>query len=152
MASLATSNETARVQDLCVDTAQALGASNATVYAGTATVNGAGNTPVAVKVFPSTLFAGNDNAQQRQTDIVKKEYEKLHKATQVAAGGICESYGAVDDPTHKACIVMKRYAGTLQDELDHLEGAPMSVDRVLPVARQVASTLRKLHDASPPIL
>ena len=146
MASIATSNETARVQDLRVDTDKMLGKSNATVYAGIATVDGARNTPVAVKVFPLNLFAGGAQAQQRQTDIVKDEYNKLHDAAQVAAGGICKTYGVVDDPTHKACIVMKPYDRTLQKELDGLNGAPMSVDRVLSVAHQVAHTLRKLHD------
>ena len=146
MASIATSNETARVQDLRVDTDKMLGKSNATVYAGIATVDGARNTPVAVKVFPLNLFAGGAQAQQRQTDIVKDEYNKLHDAAQVAAGGICKTYGVVDDPTHKACIVMKPYDRTLQNELDGLNGAPMPAGRVLSVAQQVAHTLRKLHD------
>ena len=109
MASIATSNGTARVQDLRVDTDKTLGASNAIVYRGTATIDGTPDVPVAVKVFPPVA--------QIEQEKITKEYNSQREALAAAAGKVCEAYGIVHDEKHKMCLVMKLYDGTIADEL-----------------------------------
>ena len=76
MASIATSNGTARVQDLRVDTDKTLGASNAIVYRGTATIDGTPDVPVAVKVFPPVA--------QIEQEKITKEYNSQREALAAA--------------------------------------------------------------------
>ena len=115
------------------------GGSGATVYEGTASITGIGeNIPVAVKVFPPVAFAGRQQAK----DAAIEEHNKLRTATQCAPDCFCIVYGYVDDE-RGVSIVMKKYDGTLFDELK--SGQPLPLKRTVEVCIKIATTLHVLH-------
>ena len=147
MSSFATSasmGTTCRVQNLRVrDDLKRLGASNAMVYRGTATIDGTPNVPVAVKVFPPVV--------QDEPGKIIKEYNSQRQALDSASGQyICEAYGIVHDEKHKMCLVMKLYDGTIADELKKTPNAPLPLDRVLLVGLTVAQAICALHSSDEP--
>jgi serine/threonine protein kinase len=118
-----------------------VGGSGATVYEGTASITGVGeNIQVAVKVFPPVAFAGRQQAK----DPAIEEHNKLRVATQCAeSGSFCLVHGYVDDE-RGVSIVMKKYDGTLFDELE--SGQPLPLKRTVEVGIKVAQTIQVLHE------
>ena len=142
MASLATSTSTTNITNLVIDTNSQLGigGSGATVYEGTASITGVGeNIQVAVKVFPPVAFAGRQQAK----DAAIEEHNKLHAATECASDSFCIVYGYVDDD-RGVSIVMKKYDGTLFDEME--SGQPLPLKRTVEVSIKIAQTIHLLHE------
>jgi serine/threonine protein kinase len=116
------------------------GGSGATVYQGTASIQNVGdNVPVAVKVFPPQAFRG----QQTAKDAAISEHNKLRRAMECAPNNFCNVYGYVDDD-RDISIVMKKYDGTLLDEM--VPNQPLPLKRTINVCLKIAETLRLLHE------
>ena len=115
------------------------GGSGATVYQGTATIHNVGNKiSVAVKVFPPQAFAGRHDAKEAAI----AEHDKLRSATDCAPDSFCVVYGYVDD--HRGVsIVMKKYDGTLLDEM--VPNQPLPLRRTVDVCIKIAQTMHTLH-------
>ena len=132
------------------------GGSGCTIFEGTADVGVLQQSvDVAVKVFPKEWFVGRPALKRKKQ--IKEEYLRLRAAAEaVEGGGICKVYGLVEDANswadnkqkHKLCIVMKKYDGTLMDELEEEEeeGRKLQLDRAVSVALSLAKTIMQLHD------
>ena len=151
MASIATSKETKTnhntITDLVFDTTKVLGlgGSGATVYEGTASIEELGLTdhPVAIKVFPPEAFGGRVKVKN---DAIA-EYNKLRDATKCGPDNFCTVYGCVDDDERGVLIVMKKYKGTLLDEMEKRPANKprLPLKRTVDVSIKVAQSLSLLH-------
>ena len=104
-----------------------------TVYEGSASITGTGDRiPVAVKVFP----------RQKTKDCVLLEYDKLRAATLCAPDKFCAVYGCVDHELGVS-IVMKKYDGTLFDEME--SGKPLPLKRTVEVCIKISQAIQVLH-------
>ncbi len=132
------------IAHLTVDTAApplGTGGSGATVYAGSADIHGL-RMPVAVKVFPNAIFDGP--ASEARVAKVRAEYLQMRQAAVASPAGICQVFGLVDDPTHRLCIVMRRYSHTLLSEIE-ATASGLELNRALETGLQIAQSVASLQ-------
>ena len=134
------------------------GGSECKIYSGKATVDGMQYSSVAVKVFKPEWFTGSARTVAMAKRKKEREFLLQRSAVNqvdVDGGGICKVFGLFEHPEHNWCIVMRRYSGTLQEELAEREfdsRGPVGLPQILVWTLTLAEAIAQLHRCEQPLV